>query len=132
MGCPGIRRERRAPGKMLDDRLTEQIRVPSSRQAARETGRVLLTAAQLAALVSPDRKRLVEICNGLPGVKPVAQSTHRKIASKRIRKVLRKFGEPRGRPVPWDSCGHCAFYRTRKNSKKPHFRYAISETNPKQ
>src|SRR6266567_2998934 len=98
MGCPGIRRERRAPGKMLDDRLTEQIRVPSSRQAARETGRVLPTAAQLAALVSPDRKRLVEICNGLPGVKPVAQSTHRKMASKRIRKVLRKFGEPRGRP----------------------------------
>src|SRR6266567_6040407 len=118
-GMSGHPPRKKSPGKMLDDRLTEQIRVPSSRQAARETGRVLSTAAQLAALVSPGRKRLVEICNGLPGVKPVAQSTHRKIASKRIRKVLRKFGEPRGRP-PWDSCGHCSFYRTRKNSKKPH------------
>src|SRR6266567_2090514 len=97
-GMSGHPPRKKSPGKMLDDRLTEQIRVPSSRQAARETGRVLSTAAQLAALVSPDRKRLVEICNGLPGVKPVAQSTHRKIASKRIRKVLGKFGEPRGRP----------------------------------
>jgi hypothetical protein len=34
--------------------------------------------------------------------------------------------------APWNFAVLLLFIRTRKNSKKAHFRYPISDTNPKQ
>src|SRR5439155_11905313 len=70
------------------------ITVHSSRKAARETGAgVFATEEQFADLIGPDNKRLVEIWNGLAGVKPVTKFANRKAATERIWKALQSLGE---------------------------------------
>src|SRR3954447_17607607 len=83
------------------------ITVHSSRKAARETGAgVFATEEQFAELVGPDNKRLVEIWNGLAGVKPVTKFANRKSATERIWKVIQSLGEQAAAPVletPFDA-----------------------------
>src|SRR5258708_182380 len=70
------------------------ITVHSSRKAARETGAgVFATEEQLADLIGPDNNRLVEIWNGLAGVKPVTKFANRKSATERIWKAIQSLGE---------------------------------------
>src|SRR5258707_12158729 len=77
------------------------ITVHPSRKAARETGAgVFATEEQLADLIGPDNKRLVEIWNGLTGVKPVTKFANRKSATERIWKALQTLGEQAAAPVP--------------------------------
>jgi hypothetical protein len=77
------------------------ITVHSSRKAARETGAgVFATEEQFAELIGPDNKRLVEIWNGLAGVKPVTKFANRKSATERIWKALQSLGEEGAAHVP--------------------------------
>ncbi len=77
------------------------ITVHPSRKAARETGAgVFATEEQFADLTGPDNKRLVEIWNGLTGVKPVTKFANRKSATERIWKALQSLGEQAAAPVP--------------------------------
>jgi hypothetical protein len=49
------------------------ITLHASRRVARKTGSgVFSTEEQLADLIGPDSRRLVDVWNNLPGVKPVA------------------------------------------------------------
>jgi Protein of unknown function (DUF3489) len=76
------------------------ITVHASRKAARETGAgVFATEEQFADLIGPDSKRLVEIWNGLSGVKPVAKFANRKSATERIWKAIQSLGEQATAPV---------------------------------
>jgi Protein of unknown function (DUF3489) len=69
------------------------ITAHSSRKAARETGSdVFSTEEQFADLIGPDSKRLVEIWNSLPGVRPVTKFTNRKVATERIWKAIQNLG----------------------------------------
>jgi hypothetical protein len=66
----------------------------ANRQAARDTGAgVFSTEVQLADLIGPDNKRLLEIWNSLPGVKSVTKFANRKAATERIWKVIQSLGE---------------------------------------
>jgi len=79
------------------------ITVHASRKAARETDAgVFATEEQFADLIGPDNKRLIEIWNSLPGVKPVTKFTSRKTATERIWKALQSLGEtlPAATPEP--------------------------------
>ena len=79
------------------------ITVHVSRKAARETDAgVFATEEQFADLIGPDNKRLLEIWNSLPGVKPVTKFTSRKTATERIWKALQSLGEatPAATPEP--------------------------------
>jgi hypothetical protein len=77
------------------------ITVHTSRKAARETGAgVFATEEQFADLIGPDNKRLVEIWNGLAGVKPVTKFANRKSATERIWKALQSLGEQAAAAVP--------------------------------
>ena len=77
------------------------ITVHTSRKAARETGAgVFATEEQFADLIGPDNKRLVEIWNGLAGVKPVTKFANRKSATERIWKAIQGLGEQAAAPVP--------------------------------
>jgi Protein of unknown function (DUF3489) len=70
------------------------ITIYDSKKAARETGAgVFANEVQLAGLIGPDNNRLVEIYNGLPGVKPVAKFANRKIATERIWKAIQTLGD---------------------------------------
>jgi hypothetical protein len=70
------------------------ITVHSSRKAARETGAgVFASEEQFADLIGPDNKRLVEIWNGLSGVKPITKFANRKSATERIWKAIQGLGE---------------------------------------
>jgi hypothetical protein len=70
------------------------ITIHASRNAARETGAGLFASeVQFADLIGPNPKRLVEIWNGLPGVKPVTRFMNRKVATERIWKVIQGLGE---------------------------------------
>jgi hypothetical protein len=70
------------------------ITVHSSKKAARDTGAaVFSTEEQFADLIGPDNKRLVEIWNSLPGVKPVAKFANRKVATERIWNAIQNLGE---------------------------------------
>src|ERR1039458_2146812 len=65
------------------------VTVHASRKAARDTGAaVFATEEQLADLIGPENKRLVEIWNSLPGVKPVTKFANRKLATERIWKAI--------------------------------------------
>src|SRR5436305_11766134 len=69
------------------------ITAQPSRKAARETGSgVFSTEEQFADLIGPDNKRLVEIWNSLPGVRPVSKFTNRKVATERIWKAIQNLG----------------------------------------
>ena len=58
------------------------ITVHASRKAARDSGAgVFASEVQLADLIGPDNKRLLEIWNSLPGVRPVSKFTNRKVAT---------------------------------------------------
>jgi hypothetical protein len=77
------------------------ITVHTSRKAARETGAgVFASEEQFAELIGPDNKRLVEIWNGLPGVKPITKFANRKSATERIWKTLQSLGGQAAAPVP--------------------------------
>jgi len=70
------------------------ITIHASKKAARETGAgVFANEVQLADLIGSDNKRLVEIFNSLPGVKPVTKFANRKIATERIWKAIQNLGE---------------------------------------
>src|SRR5579872_891146 len=70
------------------------ITVHASKKAARETGAAIFsTEEQFADLIGADNKRLVEIFNSLPGVKPVAKFANRKVATERIWKAIQSLGE---------------------------------------
>jgi hypothetical protein len=76
------------------------ITVHASRKAARETGiPAFANEADLAELIGTDNKRLVEIWNSLPGVKPVAKFANRKVAAERIWKAIQSLGETTAAPV---------------------------------
>src|SRR5258708_35446156 len=77
------------------------ITTHTSRKAARETGAgVFATEEQFADLIGPDNKRLVEIWNGLAGVKPGNKFANRKSATERIWKALQSLGEQAAAPAP--------------------------------
>lgn len=70
------------------------ITVHANRRAARDTGAsVFSTEVQFADLIGPDNKRLLEIYNSLPGVKPVTKFANRKAATERIWKAIQTLGE---------------------------------------
>ena len=70
------------------------ITVHASRKEARETDAgVFATEEQFADLIGPDNKRLIEIWNSLPGVRPVTKFTSRKTATERIWKAVQSLGE---------------------------------------
>jgi len=71
------------------------ITVHTSRNAARATeAGVFASEVQFADLIGPDNKRLVEIWNNLPGIKPLTKFTGRKVATKRIWKAIQGIGAP--------------------------------------
>jgi hypothetical protein len=71
-----------------------KITVHASRNAARDTGDgVFASEVQFADLIGANPKRLVEIWNSLPGVKPVTKFTNRKVATERIWRAIQGFGE---------------------------------------
>jgi hypothetical protein len=73
------------------------ITVHATRKAARETGAgVFDTAENLAALIGPDNKRLVEIWNSLTGVTPVSKFASRAIAARRIFAAVQQLAAPAG------------------------------------
>jgi len=77
------------------------ITVHASRKAARETGAgVFATEEQFADLIGPDNKRLVEIWNGIAGVRPVTKFANRKAATERIWKAIQSLGEQAPAPLP--------------------------------
>jgi Protein of unknown function (DUF3489) len=68
------------------------IAVHATRKAARQSGAgVFHTAENLAQLMGPDHKRLVEIWNRLPGVTPVKKFTSRAVAARRIFAEVQKL-----------------------------------------
>jgi hypothetical protein len=78
-----------------------KITVHASRKAAKETGSpVFSNEVQLADAIGPDNKRLVEIWNSLPGVKPVTKFANRKIASSRIWEAIQQLGAAAPEPAP--------------------------------
>jgi hypothetical protein len=80
------------------------ITVHTSRKAARETGAgVFATEEQFADLIGPDNKRLIEIWNGLTGVKPVTKFANRKSATERIWKAIQSLGEQAAVPESNDA-----------------------------
>src|SRR5215469_252207 len=70
------------------------ITVHASRKAAKETGlAVFASEEQFAELIGTDNKRVVEIWNSLPGVKPVAKFANRTMGIQRIWKAIQNQGE---------------------------------------
>src|ERR1035438_8145275 len=70
------------------------ITVHPSKKAARETGAgVFASEVELADLIGPDNKRLVEIWNSIPGVTPVTKFANRKVATERIWKAIQSLGD---------------------------------------
>ncbi len=78
------------------------ITIHASRKAARETGAGVFTSeVELADLIGPDLKRLVEIYNSLPGVKPVTKFANRKTACEKIWRAIQGLGQPAdAQPLP--------------------------------
>jgi hypothetical protein len=72
-----------------------KITIHVSRKAAKETGSpVFSNEVQFADAIGPDNKRLLEIWNGLPGVKPVTKFANRKAATERIWKAIQQLEAP--------------------------------------
>ena len=71
------------------------ITVQPNCQVARETGAgVFSTEEQFADLIGNDTKRLLDIWNSLPGVKPVTKFANRKVATERIWRAIQTLGGP--------------------------------------
>jgi hypothetical protein len=71
------------------------ITIHASRKAAKETGSPAFSnEVQFADAIGPDNKRLVEIWNSLPGVKPVTKFANRKAATERIWKAIQQLEAP--------------------------------------
>ena len=71
------------------------ITVHATRKAARETGAgVFDTAENLAELIGPDNRRLVEIWNSLTGVTPVKKFASRAVAARRIFAEVQTLAAP--------------------------------------
>jgi len=69
-------------------------------KAARDTGAgVFSSEVQLADLVGNDPKRLLDIFNSLPGVKPVTKFKNRKIATERIWRAIQNLGGTPAEPA---------------------------------
>ena len=76
------------------------ITAHATREEARETDAgVFATEEQFADMIGPDNKRLIEIWNSLPGVRPVTKFTSRKTATERIWKAVQNLGEATPPPV---------------------------------
>ena len=87
--------QRKKPMKHFTIDNENNITVHANRQAARDTGAgVFSTEVQFADLIGPDNKRLLEIWNSLPGVKPVTKFANRKAATERIWKAIQNLGGP--------------------------------------
>ena len=70
------------------------ITAHATREEARETDAgVFASEEQFADLIGPNNKRLIEIWNTLPGVRPVTKFTSRKTATERIWKAVQNLGE---------------------------------------
>jgi len=69
------------------------ITLHASRREAKETdGSVFSTEEQFADVIGNDNQRLLEIWNGLPGVKPVTKFANRKAATERIWRAIQHLG----------------------------------------
>jgi len=70
------------------------ITIHASRKDAKEAAAELAfsTEEQFADLIGNDNKRLLDIWNSLPGVKPVTKFTDRKVATQRIWKAIQSLG----------------------------------------
>jgi Protein of unknown function (DUF3489) len=69
------------------------ITLHASRREAKETdGSLFSTEAQFADVIGNDNQRLLEIWNGLPGVKPVTKFANRKVATERIWRAIQGLG----------------------------------------
>src|ERR1019366_2112181 len=91
----GNHRERTKTMKYFTIDAENNITAHANRQAARDTGAgVFSTEVQFADLVGPDNKRLLDIWNSLPGVKPVTKFENRKRATERIWKAIQSLGGP--------------------------------------
>ena len=67
----------------------------ASHQEAKGTDGVLFsTEKQFADAIGNDNKRLLEVWNSLPGVKPVAKFANRKAATERIWKAIQNLAGP--------------------------------------
>jgi hypothetical protein len=90
------------------------ITVHASRKAAPETGAgVFATEEQLADLIGPDTKRLVEIWNSLPGVKPATKFAYRlSLDDDRMalaNRILRQMSQPAVEEPEWFPCLRSGF-----------------------
>jgi hypothetical protein len=72
----------------------------ASKKAAKETGApAFASEVEFADLIGTDNKRLVEIFNSLPGVKPVTKFANRKAATQRIWTAIQSLGESTAAPA---------------------------------
>jgi hypothetical protein len=79
---------------------TNAITVHETRKAAKAIGAEVFTSeVELADLIGPDSKRLVEIYNSIPGTKPVSKFTNRKVATERIWKTIQGLGGREAKPA---------------------------------
>ncbi len=110
------------------------IIVHASRKAARDTGAaVFSTEEQLADLIGPDNKRLVEIWNNLPGVKPVTKFANRKVATERIWKAIQGLGElPATAPAPEAQIGTLETERPLTDVPAAETGPEVTQTEPRQ
>jgi hypothetical protein len=68
------------------------ITIHANRKAAKETGlAVFASEEQFTELIGTDSKRVVEIWNSLPGVKPVAKFANRTTGIQRIWKAIQNL-----------------------------------------
>ena len=73
----------------------DNITLHASRREAKGTGGAIFsTEAQFADTIGNDSKRLLEIWNSLPGIKPVTKFANRKAATERIWKAIQNLGGP--------------------------------------
>jgi hypothetical protein len=105
--APDAKGEKQMKTFTIDE--TNNITAHASRKEAREAGApTFSTEEQFADAIGNDSKRLVEIWNSLPGVKPVTKLTNRKVATERVWKAIQGLGAPAGtvgEQAPSDSNG---------------------------
>ena len=91
--APAAKGEKQMKTFTIDE--TNNITAHATRKDAREAGLPAFgTEEQFADAIGNDSKRLVEIWNSLPGVKPVTKFTNRKVATERIWKAIQGLARP--------------------------------------